>query len=90
MAETKGLKRQSRKILDYKRVFGSEEGQRVLNDILSHAFFLQTSFARDPYETAFNEGMRNMGVLILRNLNTDLGAIHDRIKKIQEDFKDES
>jgi hypothetical protein len=43
-------------------VFGTEEGKRVLRDLVSHSFALDSTFDPDPHTTAFNEGMRN-GIL---------------------------
>tara|TARA_R110000851_G_scaffold235523_4_gene388092 strand:+ start:4798 stop:5046 length:249 start_codon:yes stop_codon:yes gene_type:complete len=50
---------------DYAIVFGSEEGKRVLHDILMNTHVLEPTFTEDPYRTAFNEGARNESLRML-------------------------
>jgi|TARA_R110000744_G_scaffold120327_2_gene224213 hypothetical protein len=54
---------------DYRIVFGTDEGKRVLNDIVAHSFVLGTTFENDPYASAFNEGIRNGALRILSLLH---------------------
>jgi hypothetical protein len=54
---------------DYKIAFGTEEGQRVLSDLVASSFTLSSTLSPDPYETAFNEGMRNATLRILAMLH---------------------
>jgi hypothetical protein len=49
---------------DYKTTFSTKEGERVLADLES-AYYHRSSFSKDPYETAFNEGSRAVVVRIL-------------------------
>ena len=49
---------------NYKTNFSTKEGERVLADLES-AYYHRSSFAKDPYETAFNEGSRAVVVRIL-------------------------
>jgi len=42
---------------DYETTFSTKEGERVLADLES-AYYHRSSFTKDPYETAFNEGSR--------------------------------
>ncbi len=49
---------------DYKTTFSTKEGERVLADLES-AYYHRSSFTKDPYETAFNEGSRAVVVRIL-------------------------
>ena len=50
--------------IDYLVTFSSKEGERVLADLES-AYYHRSSFTKDPYETAFNEGSRAVIVRIL-------------------------
>lgn len=56
---------------DFKFVFSSEEGKRVLSHICRECGVLRPSFV--PGEalenTAFNEGMRNVALMILTSLD---------------------
>jgi hypothetical protein len=49
---------------DYKTTFSTKEGEKVLADLES-AYYHRSSFSKDPYETAFNEGSRAVVVRIL-------------------------
>ena len=51
---------------DYMITFGTKEGERVLADLLS-AYYHRSSFSKDPYETAFNEGSRAV-IVRIKNL----------------------
>jgi len=50
---------------DFRQVFGTEQGQRVLNQILVWSGFWTTSMAGTTHEMAFSEGERNLGLKIL-------------------------
>tara|TARA_Y100001938_G_C8008936_1_gene388915 strand:- start:509 stop:760 length:252 start_codon:yes stop_codon:yes gene_type:complete len=54
---------------EYEIVFGTEEGQRVLRDIVANSFVLDTTFDPDPHATVYNEGMRNTALRILSILH---------------------
>ena len=43
---------------DYERVFGTDEGKRVLEDLKKSAFINGTSFNVDTHVMAYNEGAR--------------------------------
>ena len=57
---------------DYKFVFGTTQGKLVLADILRRTRVLSTTFAKDPHETAFREGERNVGLMILSEVSLDI------------------
>lgn len=50
-------------IQDYGIVFGSEEGQRVLHDIMKNTFILSPMTDPDRQESARNEGLRILTIL---------------------------
>jgi hypothetical protein len=50
---------------DYKIVFGSDEGKRVLDDISIRCHESSTTFSKDnSHETAFLEGQRSIALFI--------------------------
>jgi len=60
---------QNKKLLelkeDYKIVFNSEQGQRVLNDLEKRCHEFVTTFSKDnSHETAFLEGQRSTLIFI--------------------------
>ena len=55
-------------VIDYKTTFGSESGQRVLEDLKKRCSFDTTTHIKgDSHESAFLEGQRSM-VLFLNNM----------------------
>lgn len=51
----------------YQRVFKSEDGQTVLEDLEKRCNVHNTSFSNDPHETSFREGQRQV-VLFLKSI----------------------
>lgn len=57
---------------DWQVVFGSEEGKRVLNEILSFAHVLEApSMEVEPHAVMFKAGRRDTAMFILEQLNQD-------------------
>ena len=57
-------------IKDYKVIFGSEEGKRVLDDLKKRSHFFSTTHVKgDSHETAYFEGQRSLVVFIESLLN---------------------
>ena len=51
---------------DYRKVFGSKEGCRVLTDLLQFTGVLRPVVTPgDPFDTAFNAGRQSVGFLLL-------------------------
>jgi hypothetical protein len=51
---------------DYRKLFlGSEDGQRVLRDLLAGCHMFRTSFDKDRGVMAFKEGERNVGLRLM-------------------------
>lgn len=52
--------------MDYRVTFGSEQGQRVFNDLVTRFHLFEPTYhPGDVYETAFREGERNALLYIL-------------------------
>ncbi len=81
-------KKQSRKVVDnaisYQATFTSAEGEKVLFDMMKAHHMLGSSFCKDPYESAFNEGERAVVLRILSMLKTDVTQL---AKRIEDGFK---
>ena len=57
-------------VIDYKTTFGSESGQRVLEDLKKRCSFETTTFVKgDSHESAFLEGSRAVVMFIKNMLN---------------------
>ncbi len=67
---------------DYKTVFKSEEGRRVLWDLMKQASMISTSYVQgDPHSTSFNEGTRSVCLHILKKISTDVEKLEQRISE---------
>ncbi len=73
--------RQIAKISDYKLVFNSPHGQRVLMDMMKNHRMLSSSFDSDPLKMALYEGERNVVLRILSMLKIDIQELHKRIEE---------
>ena len=57
---------------DYKIIFNTDEGKRILNDLEKRCHEFATTFSKDSYETAFFEGQRSILIFIkamIKNIN---------------------
>ncbi len=66
-----GLRKTIETSNDYRHIFNTAEGKRVLHDILDFCGLLSDGFAEDPHVTAYNAGRRSVGVYMLRMLELD-------------------
>lgn len=58
--------------LAYRRTFNTDDGQKVLDDLMKRFSFGATTFVSgDPYASAFNEGQRAAVLLITRMLSEE-------------------
>lgn len=53
---------------DIKFVMGSEQGRRVVWSLLEKGQVFGTCFNVDPHITAFNEGQRNLALVMLKRV----------------------
>ncbi len=86
MPDDAGQKRAASRRSDYRTTFGSDDGERVLLDLLDQCNFFASSYKRDEgntaNETIFQEGRRNVVLYILQQINPEGDAI-DRIMAYQ-------
>jgi len=62
----------------YKLVFGSEDGQRVLEDMAARFHINASVYSTEPTDTAYREGQRTV-VLFIQSMLTD---IPDQLKEL--------
>lgn len=60
-----------REIDDIKFVMDSEQGRRVIWDVLERGKVFAPCFAVDPQVTAFNEGQRNLALSLFQRVMTN-------------------
>lgn len=65
---------------DYRTVFSSAAGSRVLNDLMRTHRIMDSTFCKDPMEMALREGERNAVLRILAILKINPNTIRERIE----------
>lgn len=71
----------------YSAVFNSEEGKKVLDDLMRTFGVVEGTFDPDPYQHAYNEGARSVVVRILKTINTDPEQFNKIVKgQLEEDY----
>lgn len=75
-------------VQDYKDVFSSVKGQKVLNDMMAAHFVIQPTVSDNPHETYFREGQRNVVLRILQLMKVDIKEIQNRIDKADAQSRD--
>jgi len=83
------VEKKDQRVLDrinsYGQVFSTEAGKTVLYDLMEKGYFLNPTMAKDPYESARNEGQRELVLYILTQLNRDPKQVYDFImQKLKE------
>lgn len=79
------VKRQERAeiIRAYKRVFESEDGKRVLADLMKNAHMYRSTMDPNPHELAYKEGERSMVLKILRTIKADPSELETYLNKLE-------
>lgn len=83
----KSVKKRLSLIQDYKRVFSSEQGKRVLHDLMNEHGFLKSSFTKDAHEMAFKEGGRNAVLRIMSVCEMDPDLVEKHILEANRNAK---
>jgi len=58
-------------LIDYRATFRSEDGERVLKDLMANHHVFTGTFDKDPMVMAFREGERSVIMAILDKLRVD-------------------
>ena len=67
-----GITAEADRVRDFKQLFETPQGQRVLNQVLEWCHIMQTSMHKEAMVMAFQEGERNIGLRIMATLNNQL------------------
>lgn len=77
-------------IRDYKAVFETSAGKKVLKHILGISHYCNTTYtANDPTTMAFREGRRSIVLDILKVLDIEDIATYELIKQLKKEGKNE-
>lgn len=79
--------RKTAKAIDYKRVFGTEQGKRVLFDMMKAGHMLDSTMSRGAtsHDLAFREGERNFVLRVMTILKTDPEKLKQQIEEGEQD-----
>lgn len=58
-------------LIDYRSTFKSEEGERVLRDMMANHHIFSGTFDKDPMVMAYREGERSVVMSLLDKLRVD-------------------
>jgi hypothetical protein len=72
-------------INDYKKIFNTNSGKRVLYDLMKQGHYLHSSFTGDVNETIFREGERNIIHYIMLQLKQDPKLMLEEIRKREQE-----
>jgi hypothetical protein len=76
------IERKVARTMDYKRTFSSEQGRRVLHDLIAaHNVMTPTYVKGDAIDMAYREGGRNAVLRILTILETNEEAMQKLIRE---------
>ena len=70
---------------DYEAAFSSPQGERVLSDLRIFCGATKSSFDSDPYQTAYNEGLRRVWLRI----ESYLAMTDERILRLVKHSEDQ-
>ena len=73
--------------ISYQALFATDDGQKVLWDLMSNHHMIGSTFSKDTHEMALKEGERNVILRILQILKLDVEKLATRI---EEGLKEES
>lgn len=79
MSDSPEMRQLKEKQNRYKRLFGSEDGKQVLEDLRAYCFVRNTTYSDHPHRMALNEGLRMAYLHIDNFINLDL----EQIQKLQ-------
>lgn len=66
-------------IMAYKDLFATDDGKRVLKDLMKSCYVMQSTIDANPHEMAYNEGARSVVLRILSTINVDPMSLKEMI-----------
>jgi hypothetical protein len=74
----------------YKKVFGTDEGMKVLKELMKNCNFINGTYSDDQGKMYFYEGRRSVVCEILDYVNMNLDMLMDMYSETQEDWMEEN
>ena len=73
----------------YRRVFGSEDGQIVLQNLLQEGGWLRSTFSTNQLNMAYNCGKRDLALGVLNTLSLTPKQLESLAKRMNREDMDE-
>lgn len=73
----------------YRRVFSTEDGKIVLNDLMKACFIMRSTVGNSSDETSYNEGQRNVVLRILETCkmtSTEVEKVYEYMKQTEQEL----
>jgi hypothetical protein len=77
-------------VLAYQRLFDTEDGKKVLKDLMKSCGFDATIVGKDSHETYYNEGARSVVLRIVQNCGLSVDNLTKMIKEMEEHYEDQN
>lgn len=74
---------------DYRSAFASESGKRVLADLARLCYLTDSTFSENPYQTAVNEGRRQVMLHIQTIMRLDIDALMALQQRLQDNQEED-
>jgi len=80
----------NRKSGSYKEAFRGPAGEFLLASLMDFTGFYKQSFSTDPYQTAFNEGKRAIGLHIIQMLALTEEDVRNLVRGYREELQQQT
>lgn len=71
-------------IVAYKRLFDSDDGEKVIKDLMRSCHMITTTFDPNPQQQAYNEGARSVVLRIINTINLSEDKLASFMKQMEE------
>jgi hypothetical protein len=72
------------RMIAYKDTFSTDAGKKVLYDLMLRTNMINSSFDTDPLQMARKEGERNVCLMILTTVGTDIKKLEELIRETKD------
>jgi len=76
-------------IITYKKLFSTDDGKKVLHDLMKSCHIMTSTLETDPILMAHNEGARSIVLRILRTIQTDPDQMEALLKLGQSEGEED-
>lgn len=82
--ESKSSDKRASLLASYQDLFTSNQGRKVLLDLMKNNHCLNTTFDENPYRAAFLEGQRYTVLRLFETLKVDIGEFLKQVEEVNK------